>query len=272
MSDGPAREYGRRTYRALTEIAFKNITARECQEPINPRTVITTLIAPFDINTLSERQHILAFDCDGDDGLCQVKKFLYGMEIEYASIQSSPGHWWIICDKIIKNLGHESSLFQLAPGTDKRHVKMAAENGVIVFRGWPKHKSSIDYRPQFETHYFQNDAVGEWYADLHDYFNSDFYSELVEIRRKRIFEDAEKEETLEDAQSALMAVPVNPNQTISSNGIYVPAAGYIPTAVVNTPTPGFWASTLTATTTASTAKTWPSASTASTVSPDPFNW
>lgn len=266
MSDGPAREYGRRTYRALTEIAFKSITARECAEPINPRTVITTLIEPFDINTIATRQHILAFDCDGEDGLRQIKTFLFGMEIEHACIQSSPGHYWVICDKIIKNISHESSPFQLAPGADKKHVKMAAENRVIVFRGWPKHKSSIDYRPQFETHYFQNDAVGEWYADLHDYFNSEFYSELVEIRRKRIFEDAENEMTVEEVQAALAAIPVNPNQTISSNGtIYVPAG-------VTTPTPGFWASTLTATSTASTAKTWPSASTASTASPDPFNW
>jgi hypothetical protein len=187
------------------------------------------------------------------------------MEIEYASIQSSPGHWWIICDKIIKNLGHESSLFQLAPGTDKRHVKMAAENGVIVFRGWPKHKSTIDYRPQFETHYFQNDAVGEWYADLHDYFNSDFYSELIEIRRQRIFEDAEKEETLEEM---LRGIPVNPNHTISSScgNITVPSSGYIPSTYIPAPTAS------TATSTASITKTWPSAATASTVSPDPFKW
>ena len=143
---------------------------------------------------VNNSQYILALDCDGTDemlAVCHVLKSYYGLK--YATIISSPNHFWVIAEKI--GTTYELvNMMEVIPGVDPRFVDCIKSRGKIVLRGMPK-----DMMPIFpDSIEFTNPLILKWYRAFKDLYRSE---EMIHISRLRRLVKAIKEKKVAELAS-----------------------------------------------------------------------
>lgn len=114
------------------------------------------------------RQHILNLDCDSEVDMLRAVEDLKKLNITYCRIQSTPGHYWIVCDKI----GSISELYKFAlniAGVDRNYLYGTIDKRKFIIRAYPKKTIPL---------FIDSFTVGsiefkEWLAEFKRYWSSE---------------------------------------------------------------------------------------------------
>ena len=131
------------------------------------------------ISSKVENGYVMTLDCDGTDemlAVCHILKSYYGLA--YAVVVSSPGHYWVIVDKVdtTRNL---LKMMEIMPGIDTRYVDCIRNKGNSVLRGMPK-----DSMPIFpDSVEFKNEQVKQWYHEFKDAWQSEEMKHILRLKQ-----------------------------------------------------------------------------------------
>lgn len=81
--------------------------------------------------------YLMVLDCDSHQGMTDATDELYRRGIAKYVVESSPGHFWVICDYIAD---HKRTIREMEtiPGVDGKYINCCRQNNTIVLRAYPK--------------------------------------------------------------------------------------------------------------------------------------
>lgn len=131
-----------------------------------PATVSTCLPYPTRslLNFFRKRLQILVLDCDDLESMYAAVRILKRDNIQWAGIESSPDHFWIITDKI----GTFSELLQILeaiPGVDPDYVKFTKVYERFHLRAISNSAGSPKFGPSDDL---RDHRVIDWYAEFQE--------------------------------------------------------------------------------------------------------
>jgi len=109
-----------------------------------------------------KRQHILVLDCDGQNEMIATASALRADGIKWIGVESSPGRYWFICEKVglFRDL---YSKMQAMPGNDTRYTDLVKNRKMFLLRAI-RHKNSC---PSFTIENEVKDPrVLQWYKEF----------------------------------------------------------------------------------------------------------
>jgi len=141
--------------------------------------------------------HILALDCDSDSDLQAAMSHMENYRFSYYVIESSPGHYWVICDHItfIKEIGN---MMDAIPGVDSAYINHTRGRKRVILRAFPKNCRRPVFGVHCRPHSLHQDIMHgdseasificnpfrRFIRDFHSYWNSDMMDYVIEqIRR-----------------------------------------------------------------------------------------
>lgn len=137
-------------------------------------------------------KQVLLLDCDGTAEMLAACNQLKFLELGYALIQSSPGRYWVVVDKV----SDFYTLYNIAnciPGVDDEYMKLAKSHGMFYLRLTPWEGK----RPLFEGPEGLSDPlVVEWYNAFEELWNQ---PEVLQRWRAEVLKKKLKDGTMLDA-------------------------------------------------------------------------
>jgi hypothetical protein len=120
-------------------------------------------------------KYLLLLDCDSIKDRDSAVAFLDKKKIRSFQIQSSPGKYWVVGDKVdtVKN---NTYLMEEIPGVDQRFTSCSKTQGILLYRGFPK----PGFIPQFDdTSEFKGMGCFEkWILKFKEYWESEDMEEI----------------------------------------------------------------------------------------------
>lgn len=163
-------DYYRGTYKQLHYKDFIEGIKKKIDKPNQLNYYISSRLNRF--------SHLLTVDCDGQKQFERAQSFLNDRKIDYVGIESSPGHYWIICNKKgrLKNLVR---FLETIPGVDPKYSGCAYVNKGLVLRAFPKKL----FIPKFVVYsYFsnvENTEFRRWVDNFYNYWHSEDMDEIL---------------------------------------------------------------------------------------------
>lgn len=131
------------------------------------------------------QQYIMVLDCDSiEESICAIHCLKTIYHIDYCTIQSSPGKFWIVTDYIgsAKNI---VNLMRQIPGVDEKFVDKCYDQGMVTLRAMPK----SDIYPEIPIFPDQIELssphIRRWVNELKAYWENPILQETIKIRRIR---------------------------------------------------------------------------------------
>lgn len=90
-------------------------------------------------------RYLMVLDCDGTDEMLAACHTLKHDKLNYALIQSTPSHYWIVTD-YIDSFTNVFKLAKTIPGVDPKYLDFCDKNSMFTIRGMPKN----GHIPQFQ--------------------------------------------------------------------------------------------------------------------------
>lgn len=107
---------------------------------------------------------VLLLDCDSTDRMLAASHTLATRNIKYVPIQSSPGRYWIVADRVDKM---SILLFEMQtiPGVDTSYVEVACRTNFLALRVVPTEGKMALFQDGGADH-FTNPLARGWYNDF----------------------------------------------------------------------------------------------------------
>jgi len=124
----------------------------------------------------SSNLYILSLDCDSEIDKNKATGYLEDYSISHYVIESSPSHYWIICN-FVDSIHQVVEQMKLIPGVDKSYVDIADKRKVLNLRAFPKNGVIPKFTQNIPESTKSNNLYVQWLRDFAHYWISD---EMVE--------------------------------------------------------------------------------------------
>jgi len=120
--------------------------------------------------------YFLVLDCDSERAKNLAIEELVYRKIEFLIVESSPDHFWIVCDYISKNKKNLKKIAMTIPGCDENYFKVI-ENIGCVLRAYPKgpNRPIIHFSEEFK-----NERIIEWLEAFQRFWKMEVMDHFVE--------------------------------------------------------------------------------------------